>query len=53
MALGRLSCVEGAQGGFPAAGDVLCLGLGAGYTGMCPLGKFIQLSTSELCPFLF
>ena len=50
MALGRLLWVEGPA--FWAAGDILCLHVGAGYTGMCPLGRFTQLSTSELCPFL-
>lgn len=52
MALGRLSWEEGAQGAFWAARDILCLQLGAGCTGKCPLGRFTQLSTSELCPFL-
>lgn len=42
----------GAQGAFWAAGDILCLQLGAGYMGKCPLGRLTQLSTSELCPFL-
>lgn len=49
--LGELLCLEWAQGAF--WGCFLFLDLGAGYTGVCSLGKFTQLGTYKLFTFLY